>query len=159
MPTIVLFMLISANMEATLMAMSSNILNLGWNIWKEHWTPPPTKATAKFTKWGTNASCNCWWWGISFMTWPDETYPRGKEASLPREAAIFNFCLSWARMVVETLLVFWLNDGEFLTEEYLLNQGTWTLLYRQQFVCIISLPLTRISMKSQLNLTQRTFPT
>ena len=86
-------------------------------------------------------------------------YPRGKEASLPREEAIFNFASVKHGWWLKTLLAFWLKDREFLTEEYLLNQGTWTLLCRQQFVCIISLPLTRISMKSQLNLTQRTFPT
>ena len=86
-------------------------------------------------------------------------YPRGKEASLPREEAIFNFHLSQAWMVVENTFGILAQRWRILTEEYLLNQGTWTLLCRQQFVFIISLPLTRISRKSQLNLTQRTFPT
>ena len=76
-------------------------------------------------------------------------YPRGKEASLPREEAIFNFRLSRAQMVVE-------NNFGILAQEWRIFDRRIpleprTLLCRQQFVCIISLPLTRISMKSQLN--------
>ena len=120
---------------------------------------PPQKQLPNLPNEGPMASCNCQWWGISFMTLPDETLPKGERSKFTKGGGYFKLLpQSSTDSGWKTLLAFWLNNGEFLTEEYLLNQGTRTLLYGQQFVCIISLPLTRISMKISAQLNPENIP-